>query len=128
MCDVDHFKKVNDEWGHPAGDMILKNIAQIFTRNKRESDLFARYGGEEFVFLLPEMSKADAIKSAERLRKAVESYKFSIDDKMIPITISLGVSSYRGKDIPTIETMIAAADKALYFAKEHGRNQVASAE
>ena len=128
MCDVDHFKKVNDEWGHPAGDMILKNIAQIFTRNKRESDLFARYGGEEFVFLLPEMSKADAIESAERLRKAVGSYKFSIDDKMIPITISLGVSSYRGKDIPTIETMIAAADKALYFAKEHGRNQVASAE
>ena len=128
MCDVDHFKKVNDTFGHQAGDMILKGIAQIFKRNKRESDLFARYGGEEFVFLLPEMTKADAMKSAERLRKAVENYHFSFEDKEIPVTISLGVSSFKGKDIPTIESMIAAADKALYAAKESGRNKVCAAE
>ncbi len=124
MCDVDHFKKVNDTWGHQTGDMILRTIAQIFSRNKRESDLFARYGGEEFVFLLTEMSKADALKSAERLRKAVESYRFTFEDKTIPVTISLGVASFKGKDIPTIDTMITAADKHLYYAKDHGRNQV----
>ena len=128
MCDVDHFKKVNDTFGHQAGDMILKGIAQIFKRNKRESDLFARYGGEEFVFLLPEMTKADAMKSAERLRKAVANYHFSFEDKEVPVTISLGVSSFKGKDIPTIESMIAAADKALYAAKESGRNKVCAAE
>ena len=124
MCDVDHFKRVNDTWGHQAGDMILRAIAQIFSRNKRESDLFARYGGEEFVFLLTEMSKADALKSAERLRKAVENYRFSFEDKAIPVTISLGVASFKGKDIPTIDAMITAADKYLYYAKDHGRNQV----
>ncbi len=124
MCDVDHFKKVNDTWGHQAGDMILRSIAQIFSRNKRESDLFARYGGEEFVFLLTEMSRADAMKSAERLRKAVESYLFSFEDRTIPITISLGMASFKGKDIPTIDTMITAADKCLYYAKDLGRNRV----
>ncbi len=124
MCDVDHFKKVNDTWGHQAGDMILRSIAQIFSRNKRESDLFARYGGEEFVFLLTEMSRADALKSAERLRKAVESYRFAFEDREIPVTISLGVASFKGKDIPTIDAMITAADKCLYYAKDLGRNQV----
>ncbi len=124
MCDVDHFKKVNDTWGHQTGDMILRGIAQIFTRNKRESDLFARYGGEEFVFLLSEISRADALKSAERLRKAVESYRFTFEDRKIPVTISLGVASFKGKDIPTIDAMITAADQNLYYAKDHGRNQV----
>ncbi len=124
MCDVDHFKKVNDTWGHQAGDMILRSIAQIFSRNKRESDLFARYGGEEFVFLLTEMSRPDALKSAERLRKTVESYRFSFEDKTIPVTISLGVASFKGKEIPTIDAMIAAADKHLYYAKDLGRNRV----
>lgn len=124
MCDIDHFKKVNDTWGHPAGDLVLKGIAQIFSTNKRESDLFARYGGEEFVFLLSEMSAADAVRSAERLRKTVESHKFAFDDQIIPITISLGVASFKGKDIPTIETMISDADKFLYQAKELGRNRV----
>ena len=125
MCDVDHFKKVNDTWGHSAGDMILRTLAQIFARNKRESDLFARYGGEEFVFLLTEMSKVDAQKSAERLRKAVESHRFTFEDKTVPVTISLGIASFKGKDIPTIDAMISVADQYLYYAKDHGRNQVA---
>jgi diguanylate cyclase (GGDEF)-like protein len=72
LCEVDHFKKLTDDWGASAGDMILKSLAQIFTRNKRESDLFARFSSEEFILLLPEMTKADAVKSAERLRTAVE--------------------------------------------------------
>ena len=125
MCDVDHFKKVNDTWGHSAGDMILRTLAQIFARNKRESDLFARYGGEEFVFLLTEMSKVDAQKSAERLRKAVERHRFTFEDKTVPVTISLGIASFKGKDIPTIDAMISVADQYLYYAKDHGRNQVA---
>ncbi|MCK9182801.1 MAG: GGDEF domain-containing protein [Fibrobacteraceae bacterium] len=126
MCDIDHFKKVNDTWGHQAGDMILKGVAQLLSQGKRESDLFARYGGEEFVFLLTEITKADAVKSAERLRVAIEKHAFSFNDKSIPVTLSLGVASHKGKDIPTIEALISEADKNLYFAKDHGRNQVAS--
>ena len=124
LCEVDHFKKLSDDWGKTACDMILKGLAQILTRNKRESDLFARYAGEEFVLLLPEMTKADAQKSAERLRAAVEAYKFSFNDKPIPVTVSLGIASFKGKEIPTLDTMLSTASQSLYYAKEHGPGQI----
>ncbi len=124
LCQVDHFKKLTEDWGNPTGDMILKNLAQILTRNKRESDLFARYSNEEFILMFPEMSKADALKSAERLRSAVESYKFSFNDQPVTVTISLSVASFKGKEIPTLDAMVSTASQCLYYAKEHGQSQI----
>jgi len=125
LLDVDHFKKVNDQWGHQAGDMVLKEIARLLKEEKRESDLLARYGGEEFILFFSGIGLEDAYRSAERLRIAVEKQIFVWNDVMIPVTISLGLSSKKGKSIPKIEEMIAEADKLLYVAKENGRNQVA---
>ncbi len=127
MVDADHFKSVNDTWGHQAGDMVLKEIARILKDEKRESDLLARYGGEEFVLLLSGIGPEDAKKSAERLRMAVERHRFSWKDVIIPVTISLGLASKAGEEIPKIEEMIAESDRLLYVAKEGGRNQVATA-
>ena len=124
LVDADHFKKVNDTWGHQAGDMVLKEIAQILKTEKRESDLLARYGGEEFVLLLSGIGKEDARKSTERLRCAVEKHRFSFNDTRIPVTISLGLASRRGDGIPKVEELVAEADRLLYVAKEKGRNQV----
>jgi diguanylate cyclase (GGDEF)-like protein len=125
MVDADHFKRVNDTWGHQCGDMVLKEIARILKEEKRESDLLARYGGEEFVLLLGGIGPEDAKKSAERLRSAVESHRFSWKDTIIPVTISLGLASRQGENIGKIEDLIAECDRLLYVAKESGRNQVA---
>ncbi|MBP5247441.1 MAG: GGDEF domain-containing protein [Fibrobacter sp.] len=124
LCQVDHFKKLCEDWGNSTGDMVLKSLSQIFTRNKRESDLFARYSNEEFILMLPEMAKADAIKSAERLRSAVESYKFSFNDKPVTATVSLGVASSKGREIPTLDAMVSKASQCLYYAKEQGQSQI----
>lgn len=126
MVDADHFKRVNDTWGHQCGDMVLKEIARILKEEKRESDLLARYGGEEFVLLLSGIGVEDAKKSAERLRMAVERHHFSWKDTIIPVTISLGLASKQGENIGKIDEMIAECDRFLYIAKENGRNQVVS--
>ena len=125
MVDADHFKHVNDTWGHQCGDMVLKEIARILKEEKRESDLLARYGGEEFLLLLSGIGVEDAKKSAERIRMAVERHRFSWKDTIIPVTISLGLASRQGENIGKIEDMIAESDRLLYIAKEGGRNQVA---
>ncbi len=125
MVDADHFKRVNDTWGHQCGDMVLKEIARILKEEKRESDLLARYGGEEFVLLLAGIGPEDAQKSAERLRMAVERHRFSWKDTIIPVTISLGLCSKQGEQIGKIDQMIADCDRLLYIAKENGRNQIA---
>lgn len=127
MLDIDHFKRVNDTWGHQCGDAILKEVARILKDEKRESDLLARYGGEEFVLLLSGIGVEDAKKSAERLRAAIERHHFSWKDTIVPVTISLGLSSLQGEEITKIEDMIASSDKCLYVAKENGRNQVVTA-
>jgi len=124
MVDIDHFKHVNDTWGHQCGDAVLKEVAKILKEEKRESDLLARYGGEEFVLLLPGIGEVDAKKSAERLRMAIEKHRFSWKDTIIPITISLGLCSRQGENIGKVEEMIAISDKNLYIAKENGRNLV----
>lgn len=127
MLDIDHFKRVNDTWGHQCGDAILKEVARILKDEKRESDLLARYGGEEFVLLLSGIGVEDAKKSAERLRAAIERHHFSWKDTIVPVTISLGLSCLQGEEITKIEDMIASSDKCLYVAKENGRNQVVTA-
>jgi diguanylate cyclase (GGDEF)-like protein len=126
MLDIDHFKKFNDSYGHQAGDMALKTLGRLINESIRDSDLAARYGGEEFVLLMYHTELKEALVISERLRKLVEEYKFTIDDAEINITISLGIVSFpnQNMEIPDARTLIECADKALYKAKEQGRNRI----
>ena len=123
--DIDHFKRVNDTHGHPAGDRVLQLVSSIFQKNLRHSDLVARCGGEEFAVLLFDSSKQQAMQIAENLRRAVADAVLSGEEK-ISVTISFGVAAL-GDDSLTMEGLIAKADKALYCAKEQGRNRVCAA-
>ena len=124
LFDIDHFKQVNDTWGHPAGDFVLKNLAQLIESEARGYDLFARYGGEEFVFLLRGATPEAAVNLAERVRIEVEKQTFVYDDIELKITVSLGVAWWDGSEPMTSKALIEAADRHLYRAKEAGRNQV----
>jgi diguanylate cyclase len=117
---VDHFKKINDRYGHQAGDKVLRIIAKRLTDQVRESDFVARYGGEEFVVLLPEADPASALAVAEKLRKSIDDLEFHYRDEPVPITISCGIATFRQNDDP--ESVFRRADAALYRAKEAGRN------
>lgn len=126
MLDIDHFKKVNDTYGHLIGDEILKGLAKLILRRVRTTDIPARFGGEEFIIILVGQEKENAFKVAEILRKMVEEHKFPVsleDKKHLSITISLGVSSCP-EDSKEDETLVKMADDALYQAKEGGRNKV----
>lgn len=122
VLDVDHFKKINDHYGHKAGDKALKLIAQMLKENLRETDFLARYGGEEFVVLVTETTEDKLAGIAEKLRKAIEGCKFHYAGKDVPITISCGYTTFRDAD--TSESAFNRADAALYRAKDNGRNQV----
>ena len=125
LFDIDHFKQVNDTWGHPAGDYILKHMAELIEEVARGYDVFARYGGEEFVFMLRGASLDSTIRLAERVRSEVEKKVFEYDDLELKITISLGVTWWDGGDQHNKpEEFIEAADKHLYAAKNAGRNCV----
>lgn len=124
MLDIDFFKKVNDTYGHQAGDEVLKSIADTISNSIRKSDYAARYGGEEFSVILPETDQTKAIELAERIRLAIEQKEFRISESdTIHLTISIGVGS-SSERIISPELLIQAADGALYHAKENGRNQV----
>lgn len=125
LADVDHFKKVNDTWGHEAGDAVLKAIAQTFTEGVRAVDFCARFGGEEIAILLPETTLAGAVELADRLRKTLASSAIVVGGAEIPVTVSCGVACYP-EGVITKEALFAAADKALYEAKNAGRNCVRS--
>ena len=124
MFDIDHFKKFNDNYGHQAGDMVLKTLGGLIKELVRGSDLPARYGGEEFVLLMYHTAPKEALMVAERLRKAVEQHKFQADDMVLTVNISVGVASFPHQEIADAKTLIECADKALYRAKEEGRNRV----
>ncbi len=125
--DLDHFKKVNDTYGHDAGDYVLKEFtSMIRTSHLRPKDIFARYGGEEFVVLLANTSAKLAVELAERIRTAIESHAFIYEGNRLPITTSMGVAELRA-DIESAQTLLKASDKALYAAKAAGRNRVVSA-
>lgn len=124
IFDLDHFKKLNDGFGHDAGDYVLKEMAQVIRSNGiREQDIFARYGGEEFVILLPKTNLKQSFEIAERLRKLIESREFMYDGKRLPVTASIGVADYR-QGVVTGTDLFKRADDAVYKAKEGGRNQV----
>lgn len=122
MIDIDFFKKVNDTYGHAAGDEVLRSVAAIIKEQLRESDIPARYGGEEFAVLLPFTHIQDAEVVGERLRKAVEAALIHTEDKEIKVTISMGIAEYNGEE--SGEELFERADKALYEAKKGGRNRV----
>lgn len=123
MLDVDMFKAVNDQYGHAAGDRVLQHVSHKIVENLRKVDLVARMGGEEFSVLLPNAKTEDAVKLAERVRRAVEQESCQFQDQTINVTASIGVASYR-KDTSSLEVILKHADDAMYQAKDQGRNQV----
>ena len=125
MADIDFFKKVNDTYGHQAGDIVLKKLASVFLLALRDIDFAARFGGEEFVLLLPETNAENALKTAERLRASVNDIQIPLPQgELVKCTISIGVASYSSSGNDSVEKLISGADKALYAAKETGRNKV----
>ncbi len=124
IFDLDHFKHLNDNYGHDAGDYVLKEKAELLRDNGiRKGDVFARYGGEEFVVLLPNTNLKQAFEIAERLRKLVETHDFVYDGKKLPVAASIGVADYR-QGVNTGTDLFKRADSAVYKSKEGGRNQV----
>ena len=125
MIDLDHFKQINDTYGHLVGDEVLRGISAILQRSVRTVDMVARYGGEEFVIVLPETGEQGAVVFAERIRERVESHRFDNDrSPLTNVTVSIGVSAFPAPHVETAEDLFARADAALYRAKERGRNKV----
>ncbi len=123
MFDLDHFKAVNDNYGHLMGDYVLREVARIVTARVRQEEMFARYGGEEFCAVLPEVELEGAMRFAEDVRKLVEENTFEFEGNSIDVTISVGVA-VADQSMTRSEALILAADENLYKAKRNGRNQV----
>ena len=121
LIDIDKFKGVNDTYGHKAGDIVLRTVAEKCASKVRKIDFLSRYGGEEFALILPETGLSAAISVAETLRESIERCTFQYGEKSVPISISCGLAELKGRD--TIDTLFKRADKALYKAKETGRNR-----
>ena len=125
LLDLDHFKKINDTYGHVAGDAALRFFGAQINEFRRESDFVGRYGGEEFIFLLPETEGGSALSFAEKVRRKTEETPVIHQDQSIPVTVSIGVATFEpGDRSETLVHLIHEADKALYSAKEAGRNRV----
>lgn len=126
MIDIDHFKKVNDAYGHQAGDAVLAGVAGILSRNVRETDVIGRYGGEEFAVMLPATDVAGTQVLAERLRTIIAGSVHGYGGERLTVTVSIGVSTWQPAVKDDFEELIRLADAALYRAKEQGRNRVCS--
>jgi diguanylate cyclase (GGDEF)-like protein len=124
MLDLDHFKQVNDTYGHPIGDQVLREFAKRCKGSVREIDLVGRYGGEELIILLPETDGKPALQVAERLRASIAATPFKANNQEIAVTVSIGVAA-KDDNTAHLETLIARADQAMYIAKHKGRNRVA---
>lgn len=127
LLDIDFFKKLNDGYGHQAGDYVLKHLAGIVAKALRTEDIFARYGGEEFGIILRDTDAERAFLIAERVRRGIESFVFTYEDKRLPITVSVGVATLVNQNFPTPKALVKAADECLYAAKHKGRNRTESA-
>lgn len=125
MLDIDHFKQVNDHWGHPVGDAVLRHVAALLGHSVRGSDVVARMGGEEFMLLLPQTAEAMARQLAEKIRLRIAATPTPLDGQSILVTVSVGVASTSAADNRDFDHLYLEADKALYQAKQGGRNRVA---
>jgi len=125
LLDIDHFKKINDTFGHPGGDAVLRTLAGTVRKVLRVEDIFARYGGEEFIVLLRGIAIEGATRAAERLRRAILGSPTEYEGRIIDCTVSIGCASLACSD-RTAEGLIATADRRLYLAKRSGRNRVIS--
>lgn len=128
LMDIDFFKKVNDTFGHLAGDLVLQQVGQLLKNMTRHEDVVARYGGEEFIVMLRGSDEESSYQTAERIRKEVEKTEFTFEGKRIPVTISMGLCTLdpEAENIST-EGMIKTADERLYASKQNGRNRVTRA-
>ncbi len=120
MIDIDHFKKINDSYGHQTGDHVLSMLSDLIRTHTRRSDHIGRYGGEEFLLILPNSDSFQATLIVDRLRSAIENHRFDIDDNHLSLTVSCGIATYCGQ---ALHQFIDEADKHLYTAKRMGRNQ-----
>jgi diguanylate cyclase (GGDEF)-like protein len=126
LCDIDHFKLVNDTYGHPAGDLVLRGVARTLAREARATDVVARYGGEEFAIVMPETDAAGALVIAERIRERVGRIVFETEQGSLRVTLSLGIATLP-EDATRKAELVERADGALYHAKRHGRNRSVTA-
>lgn len=123
LCDVDHFKRINDTYGHAVGDRALVAVAGVLKGSRRDGDLCCRYGGEEFLLLVDGIGGEDALSMAERLRRSVEELPFEVEGKRVPLTFSAGVASFPDLYMKSAAELILFADEALYESKRRGRNR-----
>ena len=125
LTDIDHFKSVNDTYGHPVGDAVLKAVAKVMQEQARTVDVVARYGGEEFAVILPRADRRAAAITAERIRQRIEEITVDSDDgEPLHITVSIGVATHHGGPFKSPEQLVKAADLGVYAAKESGRNRI----
>jgi two-component system cell cycle response regulator len=124
LPDLDIFKSVNDKFGHSAGDEVLKRFAEILRANTRAADICGRLGGDEFILVLSYTNKEDISRTAERLREEFACEKFEFAGKSVRLTASFGISGFQGMGAPELRQLLDRADRALYAAKQAGRNQV----
>nr|WP_275692760.1 GGDEF domain-containing protein [Rheinheimera hassiensis] len=125
MLDIDHFKQINDQYGHAAGDKVLRDFALLCQQSIRDTDLLGRYGGEEFILVLPEIDLQTAIMSAERLRMTVAQHNFTLTDStVLQLSCSIGIAMYL-PERDDLDKLLLRADQALYQAKHQGRNRCA---
>ena len=124
VADFDSLKEINDSYGHPVGDEVIKKVGDILRETSRDSDVVTRYGGDEFVLVLPQTNSDNAFNMAERIRSKIENYSFNINNNNFNCTISLGVATVPGKRIDSSDDLLECADRALYESKRSGRNRV----
>jgi two-component system cell cycle response regulator len=124
LLDIDHFKKVNDTYGHHAGDEVLVRIAQLLGGIARNGDTIARFGGEEFAALLPETNRLGAAVMAQRIRAVIEKEEIVVEGRQIPVTVSIGVTTLAAEEVESIDQLLSIADRRLYLAKNNGRNRI----
>jgi diguanylate cyclase (GGDEF)-like protein len=124
MVDIDHFKKINDTFGHTEGDQVLCKISSLLKTSVRKKDTVARYGGEEFILILPEAGLEESFVIAERIRRQVENTSFEVGQTQVNLTLSMGISNFPSHRAKSKEDLVKMADQALYDAKRGGRNKV----
>ena len=128
LWDIDHFKHINDTYGHPCGDVILRDLARGIASQVRREDLLGRYGGEEFVLLMPLTPPAEALVTADRIRAGIYAREFVYEGERVHVSVSAGVAGYPRDGVQTVDELVQLADKRMYVAKHLGRNRVIGPE